>query len=329
MSRPAIEVVHIGSAARDIAPDDPRGWRLGGGVSYAALTTARLGLRTAALVGVDDLASTAREFDALHAAGVEVRMVHLDEGPIFHNTETPAGRVQVVLATGVPLDPAPVPSSWLAAPGWSLVPVAGEVGDGWVERIPDGATVAVGWQGLLRTLVAGERVKRRSPAPMALLRRADLVAVSHLDVDTTTRLADLLALLAPAARLLVTQGEHGGLLVTAAKSGLLEVLRYLPTRADRLVDATGAGDTFLAALLATVVRPSILRAPAWAPARAGTSVGSDLHFAAAAGSLAVEAVGLAGVPDLRAVLRRRAREGVRRVVVPSPDIRVGDVPAFS
>ena len=183
MSRPAIEVVHIGSAARDIAPDDPRGWRLGGGVSYAALTTARLGLRTAALVGVDDLASTASELDALRAAGVEVRMVHLDEGPIFHNTETPAGRVQVVLATGVPLDPTPLPSSWLAAPGWSLVPVAGEVGDGWVERIPDGATVAVGWQGLLRTLVAGERVKRRPPAPMALLRRADLVAVRiHADL---------------------------------------------------------------------------------------------------------------------------------------------------
>src|SRR5439155_22807898 len=50
---PAPDVVVVGAAARDIAPDDPRGWRLGGGVSYSALTTARLGLRTAALVGVD------------------------------------------------------------------------------------------------------------------------------------------------------------------------------------------------------------------------------------------------------------------------------------
>ena len=54
MTRPAIEVVHVGSACRDIAPEDPRGWRIGGGVMYAALTTARLGLRTAAVVGVDD-----------------------------------------------------------------------------------------------------------------------------------------------------------------------------------------------------------------------------------------------------------------------------------
>ena len=61
MSRPSLDVVHIGSAARDIAPDDPRGWRLGGGVTYASLTTARLGLRTGAVVGVDDLAAGAHE----------------------------------------------------------------------------------------------------------------------------------------------------------------------------------------------------------------------------------------------------------------------------
>ena len=41
-------------------PDDPRGWRLGGGVTYAALTTARLGLRTAAYIGVDDAGAPAR-----------------------------------------------------------------------------------------------------------------------------------------------------------------------------------------------------------------------------------------------------------------------------
>src|SRR5262249_30017960 len=31
-------VVVVGSAARDLVDDDPRGWRLGGGVSYSALT---------------------------------------------------------------------------------------------------------------------------------------------------------------------------------------------------------------------------------------------------------------------------------------------------
>ena len=98
MPSPAVEVVHIGSAARDIAPDDPRGWRLGGGVTYAALTTARLGLRTAAVVGVDREASTAEELDAMRDAGVDILKVELPEGPIFHNIETPTGRRQVSMA---------------------------------------------------------------------------------------------------------------------------------------------------------------------------------------------------------------------------------------
>jgi sugar/nucleoside kinase (ribokinase family) len=313
-------VVHVGSAARDIAPADPRGWRLGGGVMYAALATARLGLHTAAIVGVDEPASTASELDALRGAGVDLLLVRLPESPVFHNIETPSGRVQIIVATGVPLEPVPLPQSWLDSPGWSLAPVAGEVGDGWAERIPADATVAVGWQGMLRKLVAGERVERRSPMPSALLRRADIVGVSHHDVVPSTRLLDLVGLLSPGARLLVTQGDKGGLLVTQDQPGALQVFRYLPSRADREVDPTGAGDTFLAALLATAVRPSLTRP------RTRASDGSDLRFAAAAGSLAVEGVGLAGVPDRAAVLRRRRRERIRRAFLPSGDALVGVAP---
>src|SRR6476619_3904917 len=83
------EVVHVGSACRDLADDDPRGWRLGGGVTYATLTTARLGLRTAAVIGVDDAARDAEELDLLRAAGADLLLVPLSEGPVYHNLETP------------------------------------------------------------------------------------------------------------------------------------------------------------------------------------------------------------------------------------------------
>ena len=43
------QVVVIGAASRDLVDDDPRGWRLGGGVSYSALALARLGLPVRAL----------------------------------------------------------------------------------------------------------------------------------------------------------------------------------------------------------------------------------------------------------------------------------------
>ncbi|MDQ3938107.1 MAG: hypothetical protein M3253_05440, partial [Chloroflexota bacterium] len=61
----------IGAATRDVDADDPRGWRLGGGVTYGALTVARLGLAVRALIGVDDEASLAAELELLARSGVE------------------------------------------------------------------------------------------------------------------------------------------------------------------------------------------------------------------------------------------------------------------
>ncbi|MEO8424890.1 MAG: PfkB family carbohydrate kinase [Actinomycetota bacterium] len=315
MTRTGIEVVHVGSACRDIAPTDPRGWRIGGGVMYAALTTARLGLRTAAVVGVDTEAATAHELERLRDAGVDILRVDLPEGPIFHNVETPTGRVQTLVSRGVPVRPVALPASWLSSAAWSLVPVAAEVDDDWAALIPEGAIVGVAWQGMLRRLVAGSRVERIPPTERAILRRADLVGLSHQDVEPTTSIGTLTTFLHPGARLLVTQGGQGGLLVTA-DDGPVEVLRYLPTPTEREIDPTGAGDTFLAALLAILVRPSIAASP-------GQSLARALRFAAAAGSLAVEDFGLGGVPDRRSVLLRRAQERVRRAVVPSLSAQVG------
>ncbi len=316
MALPLVEVVHIGSACRDIAPDDPRGWRLGGGVTYASLTTARLGLRTAAIVGVDATAATATEFDQLRRAGVDLMLVPLSEGPIFENRETGVGRVQTSVRTGVPLPVPAIPESWLSAPGWSIVPVAGEVSDDWAIRIPMGAYVAVAWQGFLRRLVAGERVERREPSASAILRRADLVGVSHHDVPVGTPVPSLVGLLHPGASLLVTQGSDGGVLVHVEADGSTRTLRYLPTASSGEADPTGAGDTFLAALQASVLRPAIV-------GRRRPRHQLDLRFAAAAGSLVVEGTGLDGVPERPAVLVRRARERIRRAVLPAEVSQVG------
>jgi len=318
MAPPRVEVVHVGSACRDVVPEDPRGWRLGGGVTYASLTTARLGLRTAAIVGVDATAATASELDLLREAGVDLMLVPLSEGPIYHNRETPTGRIQTSVRSGVPLPAPAIPESWLAAPGWSVVPVAGEVADAWAALIPDRAHLAVAWQGFLRELVPGELVRRRPPRPSAILRRADLVGVSHHDVPPETPLATLCDLLHPGADLLVTQGDEGGLLLHLGNDGPTETLRYLPTATDRETDPTGAGDTFLAALQSSVLRPAVV-------GRRRSRYRLDLRFAAAAGSLVVEGPGLDGVPDRAAVLVRRTRERIRRAVVPTAVTQVGAV----
>lgn len=301
------EIVVLGGACRDVAPEDPRGWRLGGGVSYAALACARLGLRTAAVIGLDEVAETASELDMLVDAGVDLLRVRLEVGTIFHNLETPAGRIQTCVQLGVPIPVVPLPDSWRAAPAWMVVPVSGETGDDWAAAIPEAAFVTVGWQGLLRDLRDGERTRRKPPAPSGLLGRADLVGLSHFDVDPETPLDHLAAVLGPRTWLVVTQGAHGGMLTRVGPDGATgEVLHYPPTPARTEVDPVGAGDTFLAALVATVVHHRLGRTRR----KRGPL---DLDFASSAGALAVEKVGMAGAPNRAEVLTRMIAQGVRRV----------------
>jgi sugar/nucleoside kinase (ribokinase family) len=85
----------------------------------------------------------------------------------------------------------------------------------------------------------------------------------------------------------LTDGAGGGV---AVREGAMVRYPAIPARA--LYDATGAGDVFLAALMAVWLltgEPTTPRA---------------LRLAAAAGSCAVEGMGLAGVPTLAQVAGR-------------------------
>ena len=301
---PLPDVVVVGAASRDLTPDDPRGWRLGGGVSYSALTTARLGLRTAALVGVDATAAAAGELDLLREAGVDVRLVPLARGPVFDNQERPEGRLQLCHDASDPLPVDALPAGWRAARGWILAPVAVELPDAWAEVPDDAATVALGWQGLLRELVPGEPVRHLRPAPHPIVRRADVVGLSGDDVERADRLVDVYAALRPGATLAVTQGDSGGLIADGIDGGRLRLRHYPAIRSSNAIDPTGAGDVFLAALAAARIEPRLVGGR--------IAQGFDVLLAAAAASLVVEGAGLHGVPDRDAVRRRMAERVVRR-----------------
>jgi sugar/nucleoside kinase (ribokinase family) len=295
------DVVIVGSAARDIAAGDPRGWRLGGGVSYSALTTARLGLRTAALVGVDRAASGAAELDLLREAGVDVHLVRLAHGPVFENIERPEGRLQLCGDRSDPVDPSVVPHAWRDAKGWILAPVAAELPDAWAGLPAEDAIVAVGWQGLLRELTPGEPVRHLQPTSTPIIRRADLVGLSRDDVERDIPLIDLYRTLRPGATLAITQGDRGGLVGDGIDGDTVHLRHYPAVPSHAVIDPTGAGDVFLAALAAARIEPRLVGG------RIGQ--GLDLLLAAAAASLVLEGIGLLGVPSRDAV-RRRMAEGL-------------------
>jgi sugar/nucleoside kinase (ribokinase family) len=297
----APQVVVIGAATRDLAADDPRGWRIGGGVSYAALALARLGLRTAALVGADSQAAGSAEVEALREAGVQVRLVRLRSGPVFENIETSTGRVQRCLARSDPMPPDALPGAWRDSGAWLFAPVADEVPAAWAGLPGSAALVALGWQGLLRDLAEGTAVRHRAPVPSALLARADLVGVGRDDLDQSTSIEELVGLLRPGARLLLTHGSGGGLAVEVGADGRPLASRAWPAiPAAATVDPTGAGDVFLAGVLAARAEPRLVGG------RAGN--GWDLRLGAAMASLTCEARGLAGVPGRTAI---RVRLGSR------------------
>jgi sugar/nucleoside kinase (ribokinase family) len=291
----APDVVVVGAAARDIVADDPRGWRLGGGVTYGALALARLGIRTGVVIGLDPLAIDAHELELLEAAGTRVVRVPLEHGPVFINEERPTGRVQTCLSVSDPVPTAALPPGWREAPSWLLAPVAAEVPDAWADVPRPGACVAFGWQGILRHLFPGERVWPIDPGPSPLLFRADVVGVSRHDLPHGLSMADVARWLGSPCQLLITAGPQGGLLLRYLHGRVASGRRYpgVPARAE--VDPTGAGDTMLAGLLAGRMagRDSKVR-------------GHALRIGAIASSLLVEAPGLDAVPTLAAVRAREA-----------------------
>jgi sugar/nucleoside kinase (ribokinase family) len=298
-------VVVVGAASRDLAADDPRGWRLGGAVTYAALTLAHLGLRVRALIGVDSLAAEARELDLLRAAGAEIALVHLDRGPVFENVEGAGGRIQRCLSESDPVPTSALPAGWGRPSGWLLAPVADELAPEWAMVPPAGAFVAVGWQGMLRTLMAGDVVRRRAATRNALIARANLVGLSRDDLVPDTSPEALVDLIDPRTELVVTEGDGGGRIAApaSARGRPRPWRRYCAIPSDGAVDPTGAGDVLLAAILALRLNPSLAGRP--------LGRGSDVRLAAAAASLATEAQGLSGVPELDAVLRRMRRRSRR------------------
>ena len=111
--------VVIGHVAKDLVPG---GFRIGGTVTYAAVTARNLGRR----VGV--VTSAAPDFplrQALH--GMELCVIPAETTTTFENIYHNGARTQFIHARATLITPAHVPLSWRNAPIVHLGPIAQEV----------------------------------------------------------------------------------------------------------------------------------------------------------------------------------------------------------
>lgn len=284
------DLVIVGASSRDVTDGDRRGWRLGGAATYCSLAAARLGLRVGCLIGVDDEAAGAMELELLKQAGVDLRPVPLRRGPVFENIETEGHRRQRWLSMSDAVPVTALPSEWSSAGGWLLVPIAGELADEWADVPPAGARVGLGWQGLLRDFADSGWVERVAPVSSRLLGRAGLVCASLDDLPSDFDTAGLRRV-SSGTTVVLTAGSAGGMVLDGPS-----LVRYPALTAGAVADPTGAGDVFLAALMAVWLIGGEPATP------------RSLRFAAAAGSLAVEGLGLAGVPTMTAVAARLGKK---------------------
>jgi sugar/nucleoside kinase (ribokinase family) len=290
-------VLVVGASSRDLDPTDPRGWRLGGGVTYGSTAAARLGVRVRVLIGVDREASSAHELDALARAGVDVEPVLLTRGPVFDNVERPEGRLQICHQVSDRLLVGDLPRTWHDADAVVLAPVAGELGASWASVLPRRAVVGLGWQGLLRRLSAGHVVESVPARPSALLRRADIVVASVEDLRAGgPRLDRLIGL--SGQQLLITNRASPALYLRC-RTNAYSVRAVPAVPVARQGDPTGAGDALLATWVSAlaVLHTRGVEVESW----------RLLAIAMAAAAAKVEAETLADMADLPSLARKVLR----------------------
>ncbi|MDC0741633.1 PfkB family carbohydrate kinase [Polyangium mundeleinium] len=278
----APDILLIGHVARDLLSTDPNdGYRLGGTVSFAAVTSVRLGRRptivTAAAPGLD-VSELPRE--------VELHVLPSEATTTFVNTYTEAGRIQHCSMRARPITAADIDPSLRRPRAALLGPIADEITPDVAHVLAEETLVVATPQGWMRRFDESGRVhgKPWESAP-EILPHVDAVVLSLEDINADLRRLD--PIVAQVPLVVVTEYRDGSTLYRRRDDGSISVTR-IPPRPAREIDPTGAGDVFATAFM---IRFQETGDPVEAA-----------RFANVTASFGVEAVGVAGIPSRDVVL---------------------------
>lgn len=271
----------VGNVGEDRAPDG--GWVPGGPALYSARLAVALGHQVTLITRL------VPEYDHRVFEGIDLRALPAVGVPRYANEYDERGdRTQYLLARGGRLDvPAVVASLNLPCDVLVVAPAFHEI-----DALPPSPArvVGVSLQGLLRDVADDGRVFPHADPwgqVQPFVRPGWFCFFSEEDTADPPALARQLA--AAGARALLTRGYRGATLFSGGREEPLAPYPATP------VDPTGAGDCFATAFLVRYAETNDLA--------------EACRFALAAGALAVEGHGLAGVPTraaIRALLRKVA-----------------------
>jgi 1D-myo-inositol 3-kinase len=277
-----INFLAIGHITHDLIPD---GFRLGGTVSFAAVTARRLGWQPGILTrvapdGLFDGPPPTQAVDVIAPddsplAGTPIHLLPSTVSTTFTNIYRGGQRTQVIAARAGPVTPADLPAAWADVPVVLLGPLDGEVPPSWTGMFPR-SLMGVTPQGWMRRWdEAGHVSPSRWENAAEFLHRADVAILSREDVGgDDAYIADLAR---QARSLVVTDGWHGATVYVGGAS------HRIAPRPTAEVDPTGAGDVYATSFL-------IRLAETGDPLIAA-------RFANVVASMSVEAVGMTSIPN--------------------------------
>lgn len=295
VSQPQVapEFLVIGHITRDLLPGG--GWRLGGTVTFAALTAQRLGMRAAVVTsGPPDLVEALRR----SAPDIPTVAVPSTDATTFENIYQGRIRSQYLRGRAAPLTLDHVPLAWRAAPVVLLAPLAQEIDPQLITAFPQSLVAATpqGWlrrwddDGFVMPGALDAAVEGALPSLHALiLSREDLLSPPGHEAPARYTPGEADAQIAAWARVIplvvVTRGAEGALLLRQGAPP-----QAFPGYPAHEVDPTGAGDVFATAFLCHLHSTGDPRAAA--------------DFANRVAAMSVEHVGASSIPTQAQVTAR-------------------------
>jgi sugar/nucleoside kinase (ribokinase family) len=234
---PEIDYLVLGHITADVGENSRM---LGGTASYAARTANAFGLR----VGVFTSTQVDEPLLSNISQSASIYNIAANHTTTFENVYQGAKRHQFVRHVAGQLIVDEIPDSWLNTSIVHLAPLVNEIDPHEVvEKFPH-ALKLLTLQGLLRQWDDRGLVRYKRWFDADILTQIDYVIFSEDDIATDPQIEHEIVAVAPCV--IVTRAERGG---TIYRQGKIET--YASPRVN-VVNPTGAGDVFAAALLSTL-----------------------------------------------------------------------------